>query len=244
MSSTTHPRVSARRIRAVQRRLVAQQGQLKPKPRLPIIDELVMTVLSQNTSDANSGRAFESLKARFATWEQVLDAPAEEIADAIRSGGLADIKASRIKSILADIEAREGGLDLSRLNELDDQSADEYLRALPGVGPKTAACVLVFSMGREAFPIDTHVHRIVRRLGWVDDKSSADQAHRRLGPLVPPEIRYELHMALINHGRNVCKAQRPRCEDCVLLDFCDAGPVFIARGESSGIVPSNRKKEA
>ena len=235
--------MSARRIRATHRRLIGEQGPFKPKPRLPIIDELVMTVLSQNTSDTNSGRAFETLKARFPTWEHVLDAPTEEIADAIRSGGLADQKASRIKRILADIEAREGSLDLSRLDGLDDQSVDEYLRALPGVGPKTAACVLVFSMGRAAFPIDTHVHRIVRRLGWVEDKITADQAHRRLGPLVPPEIRYELHMALINHGRNICKAQRPRCEDCVLLDFCDAGPRYIARGEASSIVASNREKE-
>ena len=203
-----------------------------------------MTVLSQHTSDTNSERAFHTLKERFPTWEQILDAPAEEVAAAIRSGGLADQKAPRIKRILAEIEEREGRLDLSRLNELDDQTVDEYLCSLPGVGPKTAACVLVFAMGRAAFPIDTHVHRIVRRLGWVDDKVSADQTHRRVGPLVPSEIRYELHMALINHGRNICKAQRPRCPDCVLLDFCDAGPVFIARGEASSIVAPNRRKEA
>ena len=235
--------VGVRRIRAVHRRLIAQQGPFKPKPRRPIIDELVMTVLSQHTSDTNSARAFQTLKARFPTWDRVLDAPADEIADAIRSGGLADQKAPRIKRILAEIEEREGHLDLSRLNVVDDQTVDEYLCSLPGVGPKTAACVLVFSMGRAAFPIDTHVHRIVRRLGWVEGKMSADQAHRRLGPLVPPEIRYELHMALINHGRNVCRAQRPRCGDCVLLDFCDAGPVFIARGEASSIVATNREKE-
>ena len=190
-----------------------------------------MTVLSQHTSDTNSGRAFAMLKARFPAWEQVLDAPVEEIAGAIRSGGLADQKAPRIKQILAEIEEREGRLELGRLNELDDQSVDSYLCSLPGVGPKTAACVLVFSMGRTAFPIDTHVHRIVRRLGWIDSKTSADQTHRRLGPQVPPEIRYELHMSLITHGRNVCRAQRPRCRECVLLDFCDAGPGFIARGE-------------
>jgi endonuclease-3 len=232
--------VSRRRIRAVHRRLIGRQGPFKPKPRLPIIDELVMTVLSQHTSDANSGRAFGSLKERFPTWEQVLGAPAEEIADAIRSGGLAEQKAPRIKRILGEIEEREGRLDLARLNELDDQTVDEYLCSLPGVGPKTAACVLVFSMGRAAFPIDTHVHRIVSRLGWVERRVTADRAHRRLGPLIPSEIRYELHMALINHGRNVCKAQRPRCGDCVLLDFCEAGPTFIARGEAGSIVTPNR----
>lgn len=227
------PTVGVRRIRAVHRRLVAEQGPSERKQKRPIIDELVMTVLSQHTSDTNSGRAFATLKSRFPTWQQVADAPAEEIADAIRSGGLADQKAPRIKRILAEIEAREGALDLSRLNELDDQSVDEYLCELPGVGPKTAACVLVFSMGRAAFPIDTHVHRIVRRLGWVDDRATADRAHRTLGPRVPPDIRYELHIALINHGRNVCKAQRPRCGECVLLDLCASGPSFLARGEAA-----------
>src|SRR4051794_36801136 len=139
-------------IRAVQRRLRSQQGPFKPKPRLPIIDEVVATVLSQHTSDVNSERAFARLKDRFPHWEQVLDAPVEEVADAIRCGGIADQKAARIQRILAAIEEREGRIDLGRLHDLDDEAVEAYLVSLPGVGPKTAACVLVFSMGRAAFP--------------------------------------------------------------------------------------------
>jgi endonuclease III len=209
-----------RRIRAVQRRLRAQQGTFTPKPRLPVIDEIVATVLSQHTSDVNSERAFAQLKVRFPTWEQVRDAPPDEVAGAIRSGGIADQKARRIQQILAAIEDREGGVDLGRLHDLDDAAAEAYLVSLPGVGPKTAACVLVFSMGRAAFPVDTHVHRIATRLGWIPPGASADKAYRLLAPRVPPDIRYDLHLALITHGRTVCRAQRPSCGVCVLRDLC------------------------
>ena len=211
------------RIRAVQRRLRARQGAFTPKPGLPILDELVATVLSQHTSDINSERAFAQLKARFPAWEQVADAPAEEIADAIRCGGIADQKARRIKQILAAIEEREGRIDLGRLYDLGDAAVETYLLSLPGVGPKTAACVLVFSMGRAAFPIDTHVHRIVTRLGWVPDNATADKAHRLLASRVPADIRYDLHVAMITHGRTVCRAQRPCCHVCVLRDLCAYG---------------------
>jgi endonuclease-3 len=225
--------VTARRIRAVHRRLVKQQGPLEPKPRLPPIDELIMTVLSQHTSDVNTARAFGNLKDRFPSWEQVADAPTADVASAIRSGGLAAQKAPRIKRILAEIERREGSLDLARLEGLSDQEAAAYLRSLPGVGPKTAACVLVFSMGRDAFPIDTHVHRVAQRLGWLPQGSSAHKAHELLAPRVPPEIRYELHMALITHGRRVCRARSPRCTECVLFDVCPTGPELLDRSEAS-----------
>jgi len=210
-------------IAAVQRLLRASQGPFVPKPRLPVIDELVATVLSQHTSDLNSGRAFAQLKAKFPDWDQVLDAPAEQVADAIRSGGIADQKARRIQQILAAIRDREGRVDLSCLHDLGDEAVEEYLTSLPGVGPKTAACVLVFSMGRAAFPVDTHVHRIAARLGWIPPGASAEQAHRILGPAVPAAIRYDLHLALIEHGRAVCKAQHPRCEGCVLRRECPYG---------------------
>lgn len=224
--------VLPRRIEAVHRRLRKVQGPFRPKPQLPIIDELISTLLSQHTSDANTARAFAGLKKRFPTWEQVRDGPREEVADAIRAGGLADQKAPRIKAILGEIERREGAIDLSRLQSLPDQEIDDYLRSLPGVGPKTAACVLVFSMGRNAFPIDTHVHRVVRRLGWIDDKATAESASRELGPRVPAELRYSLHMALIDHGRKVCKARNPRCTECVLFDLCDTGPRLLADGHA------------
>ena len=224
--------VSSRRVRAVYKRLVSEQGPFTPGPPLPVLDQIVATILSQHTSDANSARAFANLKQRYPSWDEVLDAPVRELADVIRSGGLADQKAPRIKAVLEMIEAREGSLNLKRLDDMEDREVADYLLGLPGVGPKTAACVLVFSMGRDAFPVDTHVHRIVRRLGWVEANASAEAAHRRLTPVIPAEIRYGLHVALVSHGRRVCRAQRPRCTECVVFDFCDAGPRFIADGEA------------
>lgn len=224
--------VTSRRVRAVSRRLAKDQGQFSPGPPMPVIDQLIGTILSQHTSDANSSRAFDSLRRRFPSWEQVADAPVEEIADAIRSGGLAELKAPRIKRVPGTIEQQEGSLDLKRLDDMDDQAVADYLLSLHGVGPKTAACVLAFSMGRAAFPIDTHVHRILRRLGWIDEKASAEVAHQVVTPVVPPEIRYPLHVALIGHGRRICRAQRPRCTECVVIDLCEAGPKFLANGEA------------
>ncbi|MGH3318694.1 MAG: endonuclease III domain-containing protein [Streptosporangiaceae bacterium] len=219
----TWPPPDPRRTRAIHRRLRRQQGPFRPKPRLAILDELVATVLSQHTSDRGTERAFGRLKASFPSWEQALDAPVGDVADAIRPGGLAGQKAPRIQRILAAVEAREGSLDLSRLHELDDAGVEAYLTALPGVGPKTASCVLVFSMGRAAFPIDTHVRRVAARLGWLPPGATAEQAHRLLGPRVPADIRYELHLALVTHGRTVCRAARPRCGDCPLRDLCPTG---------------------
>jgi len=204
----------------------------EPKPRRPILDELVLTVLSQATSDVNSGRAFEGLKGRFATWDEVSVAPVEEVASAIRAGGIADVKARRIQDILHAIEAREGSLELGRLNTLPDEEVEEYLDSLPGVGPKTVACVLLFCMQRDAFPVDTHVHRVGKRLGIIAPNVTAEAAHRTLGRDVPPDIRYEFHMALIRHGRTICKARAPRCTECVLFDLCEAGPRLLAAGEA------------
>ena len=189
-----------------------------------------MTVLSQHTSDLNSTRAFAGLRSRFKAWQEVLDAPTDEVAASIRSGGIAQVKAVRIQQILAEIEQREGRLDLSRLSELPDEEVNDYLCSLPGVGPKTAACVLLFSMGRSAFPVDTHVHRVTTRLGLIDEKTGADKAQRLLQPRIPPELRYELHMQLIRHGREICKPGVPLCSQCALFDLCETGPKRLASG--------------
>jgi len=224
-------------IREVQRRLRAEQGPFVPKPVLPVIDEIVATVLSQHTSDINSERAFAALKEAFPAWQQVADAPAGLVADAIRCGGIADQKARRIQQILAAIEESEGKISLDRLNDLDDDAVTAYLESLPGVGPKTAACVLTFSMGRTAFPVDTHVHREAIRLGWIPAKTTADKAHRLLTEMIPADIRYDLHVALITHGRTVCRAQRPRCDACVLRDLCP----YPATQSSVHYAPSRRQ---
>ena len=215
--------VDREEVRAVQRLLREEQGPFRPKPGLPVLDELVATVLSQHTSDRNSERAFASLRERFPEWGDVLAAPAGAVADAIRTGGIADQKAARIQRILATVREREGRLDLARLHELDDGAVEAYLTSLPGVGPKTAACVLTFSMDRAAFPVDTHVHRVVTRLGWVPARATAEQAHAALRELVPADIRYDLHLGLIAHGRGVCRPRRPACERCVLRSRCSFG---------------------
>jgi endonuclease-3 len=225
--------VDARAIRAVLRRLRLEQGPFQPKPGLPVLDELVATILSQHTSDRNSERAFATLRERFPAWEDVLASPTATVADAIRSGGIADQKAARIQRVLATVREREGRLDLARLHGLADAEAEAYLTSLPGVGPKTAACVLTFSMGRAAFPVDTHVHRVAVRLGWVPAAATAERAHALLRDVVPPAIRYELHMALIVHGRTVCAARRPACQACVLRPRCAFGQAD--RGRPDGL---------
>lgn len=220
----------AARVRKILRRLRDVQGPFRPKPRLAPLDELIATVLSQHTSDVNSERAFETLRQRFPDWEDVLTAPTSRVADAIRRGGIAEQKAPRIQRILATVREREGRLDLGRLHRMTDAQVEAYLTSLPGVGPKTAACVLLFSMGRAAFPVDTHVHRVTVRLGWVPAGVDAEAAHRLLSAAVPPELRYELHLALVRHGRTTCQARRPRCEVCPLVDLCDYGRAVRARG--------------
>lgn len=184
-------------------------------------------MLSQHTSDLNADRSFRSLRSTFRTWEDVVRAPAKEVADAIRSGGLADTKAPRIQAILREIRDREGRYALSSLRRASDEDATAYLSSLPGVGPKTAAVVLAFSLGRDAMPVDTHVHRVTARLGMIESRTSAEKAHRVLHGLVPAEIRVPLHVGLIRLGREICRPGRPRCEDCPLLELCPTGPVVL-----------------
>ena len=191
------------------------------------MSELVLTILSQNTSDANSGRAFMRLRLRFGTWEELLAAQLEEIIPEIQAGGLARIKAPRIKAILEGVWERLGSFDLMFLKAMSLEDAKGWLRSLPGVGPKTAACVLMFALGRPALPVDTHVHRVAQRLGLVPAKAGAAEAHDILEAILEPEEVYPLHISLIKHGRRICRAQRPLCERCPLLDGCPAGQTFL-----------------
>jgi endonuclease-3 len=189
-------------------------------------------VLSQHTSDRNAERAFESLRAAFPTWDAVVRSRPERVADAIRSGGLANTKAPRIQAILREVHEREGRYDLSSLATMPDTQASEYLATLPGVGPKTAAVVLAFALGRDAFPVDTHVHRVSARLGWIPPKTSAEKAHVLLARLVPAELRVPMHVGLIRLGREICKAGRPRCEACPVFELCPTGPIVLGEAPS------------
>jgi endonuclease-3 len=196
-------------------------GEAPPRPVQDPLSELVQTILSQNTADVNSDRAFASLMRRFeGDWEAVRTAPVVEIADAIRIGGLAEIKAPRIKSVLTQVVDRTGELDLDFLRAMSLEDGRSFLRALDGVGPKTAACVLLFACGKPAMPVDTHVFRVSQRLGLVDAKVSPEQAHALLESITPPSSVYSLHMQLIRHGRETCKAQRPRCSACPVSADC------------------------
>jgi len=184
------------------------------------IAELVLTLLSQNTSDSNSGRAFIRLLDAFPDWPSLLDADVKEIERAIQPGGLAPTKAPRLQALLREVQARRGSLDLSFLSDLPFEEARAWLRSLPGVGPKTAACVLLFSLGLPALPVDTHVHRVAKRLGLVPEKSTAEQAHELLEAMLKPEQVYPFHIQLIKHGRRTCSAQRPKCPACPLRKQC------------------------
>lgn len=216
-----------RRVRAIVNRLRKRFGELEPPRRADPLDELILTVLSQHTSDLNAERAFDLLHAAFPAWEDVVGARTLVVADTIRSGGLANTKAPRIQAILREVHEREGRYDLSWLRDASDADARAYLTSLPGVGPKTAAVVLSFALGRDAIPVDTHVHRTSMRLGLVPPKVSAERADRLLHDLVPDGLRTPLHVALIRLGREICKAPTPRCRQCPLNDICPTAPRYL-----------------
>ena len=211
----------------ITRRLATLYGDPVWRPHGDPMSELVLTILSQNTSDTNSGRAFMRLKQRFLIWEDLLAADPDDIIPAIQAGGLARIKAPRIKAILDEVWGRLGSFDLMFLKDLPMDEAKVWLRSLPGVGPKTAACVLMFAFGRPALPVDTHVHRVAQRLGLVPPKAGAAEAHDILEAILEPDEIYPFHITLIKHGRRLCRAQRPLCDRCPLLDGCPYGQSFL-----------------
>jgi len=195
------------------------------QPRRDPVSELIYTILSQNTSDANSLRAYQRLEEAFGGWEAVARSSPTAIAKAIWLGGLARSKAPRIKQALQGIIKRRGSLDLSFLEALPLAEAKAWLRQLPGVGPKTAACVLLFSLGRPALPVDTHLYRLALRLGLLS-KVSAEKAHQILEDMVPPGQVYQFHVNMVRHGRRICRAQRPHCPQCILREICPSWPQF------------------
>ncbi len=210
----------------VEERLCSFYGPRKYDPQRydpDILGALIATVLSQHTSDINSSRAYQSLKGHFpGGWDSVRLSTPDEIIEAIRCGGLAQVKSVRIQQLLEDVKQRTGATSLDFLREwTDDRQIFEFLTAFTGIGPKTAACVLLFNLGRPAIPVDTHVHRVSKRIGLIGPKVSADRAHRELLDLVAPQKAYEFHVHLIEHGRRICHAQRPACHACPVAARCD-----------------------
>lgn len=202
-------------------RLLKDYGEPTWRPHMDAVSELVSTILSQNTNDVNRDVAFDRLRSRLPTWEQVRDADVEVVIEAIRPAGLANQKGPRMQEALRFITQERGELDLDFLAGWPVKEAKDWLCSINGVGPKTAAIVLLFALGRPAFPVDTHVHRVTKRLGLIGPKVSREKAHVELEQLVPEEAYYPFHLNLIRHGRRVCSSRKPRCPDCSLRDLCE-----------------------
>ncbi len=197
----------------------------RPRPRrdgrLRPLDELIATILSQNTTDVNSDRAWEALKRRYRTWDAVLEAPRRQLESTIRVGGLAPTKSRRIREALRKVRADRGRFDLDFLADLPAEEAEAYLRTFKGVGLKTIRCVLLFSCGKPVFPVDTHIFRVGKRLGLLPAKATPESAHEILQRITPPREIHPFHVNLIRHGRRVCKARRPLCDACAVARHCD-----------------------
>ena len=226
-ASWRRPRRS--RVRAIRDRLRELYGERVNEPHADPLHELVLTILSQNTSDANRDVAYAGLRSRFASWEEVRDAPAAELEAAIRRGGLAPTKAPRIQAVLRELGAP---LDIGWLRDAPREEAIAFLTGLPGVGRKTAACVMIFAFDRPEIPVDTHVHRVGGRLGLFRAGASFDEAHDEMLAVTDPADAYELHVNLIEHGRRVCRP-KPRCEICALARMCPHGRRVLAETRAS-----------
>lgn len=207
-------------MRDIDSRLEAHFGPLKRRALLSPVEALVLATLSQNTTDANADRAFRKLREAFPTWADLRRAEAPAVEDAIRTAGLARTKAPRILRVLQELEAA-GDPDLSNLTQMDDDDAQAFLEAFEGIGPKTARCVLLFGLGRDVFPIDTHIHRVLRRVGAIPAGTNAAQAHRDIVRHIPSGRAHPLHVRLILLGKRLCRPTRPACRDCPLQPVCE-----------------------
>ena len=211
----------AERAEKIHQRLLAVYGQPIWRNPLPPVDELVSTILSQNTNDVNRDRAFESLRQRFPSWEEVRDAEPDQVIQAIRTAGLANQKGPRIQEALRSISDQDGKIDLNFLAEYSPEEVHQKLVSFKGVGPKTAAIVMLFSLGMPAFPVDTHIYRVTGRLGLRPEKMNVERAHEHLGRLFPPDSYYAIHLNIIRLGREICHSRQPNCSLCPLTGLCE-----------------------
>jgi endonuclease-3 len=208
------------KVKKINALLEREYGIPKRERKTDLLDVLVQTILSQNTSDQNRDRAYQRLKSQFPRWGDILNGRRRVVVEALRPGGLARQKAKRIVDILQWLRKREGKVSLTFLKNMGEEEIKETLGGLKGIGPKTVHCLLLFGLGREAFPVDTHILRAGKRLGFIPEEIDADKAHSWMGPLVPKGKALSLHLNLIRHGRFVCKPKNPRCTDCVLNKEC------------------------
>ena len=191
------------------------------------LDSLIHTILSQNTNDLNSGRAYENLKERFPLWENVLEADSDEIAEVIRIGGLANQKSKRIKGLLEWVKENYGELDIGFVCEMKPKDAIELFTQLKGIGLKTINVMLNFACAKEVFPVDTHIFRVSKRLALIPTKASPEKAHEIMGKLFPKDKAFPLHVNMITFGRNICHAQKPKCKECPLIEYCVVWQDFV-----------------
>jgi endonuclease-3 len=225
MTPSHRPAVLRRKAARIDRILTMIYGRKEVELDEDPLDTLIETILSQNTTDRNSHKAFLALKKAYPSWNNMMGEDSVKIVKIIRSGGLAGIKASRILDALDFIKRERGALDLSFLREMSSRAAESWLAQMKGVGPKTRSIVLLFSLGMPAFPVDTHIHRVTRRIGLIGPQATREQAQTELATLVPRAEFFNFHINLIEHGRAICKARRPRCSVCQISGYCD----FFAR---------------
>jgi endonuclease-3 len=229
-SEVRQAKAKAKKINAV---LEREYGVPKRERKADLLDVLVQTILSQNTNDRNRDRAYQRLKNQFPRWEDILNGKRRAVVEALRPGGLARQKAKRIVDILQWLRKREGKVSLAFLKRMGEEEIKETLGGLKGIGPKTVHCLLLFGLGREAFPVDTHILRVGKRLGFIPQGIDAEKAHAWMVPLVPKGKSLPLHINLIRHGRSVCKAKKPQCADCVVKNEC----VYSYRSHTYKVFP-------
>jgi len=224
-----------RRLPEIDRRLRATYGQPRHHNPSDPLDDLIFLVLSRMTQEVKYLRTYEALRREMPTWGAVMDAPGGDLEELLRDAGLAPTKSRQIQTILKEIETREGALDLNGLRGLSDNEVEDYLASLPGVARKTARCVMLYALDRQACPVDTHVWRVMRRLGIAPDKPWSGSAARRLEEVIPKNLRSSLHVTLIAHGRTICRARRPICRECVLATLCPSADRIPSSGDAGQV---------
>jgi len=211
---------SVKEMRIISAKLSSEYGDPRHHNKSDPLDELIFIILSAKTAEASYLRTYDALKNAFDDWFRILDTPLGSVARMIRSGGLSEKKEGQIRALLNDIEERTGAKDLNLLSNMSTNEVEEFLTCLPGVGLKTARCVLMYSLDREVLPVDTHVRRVLSRLGIIRFERLSDKVQNSIQKKVPPELRYKLHVNLVAHGRAICRAHKPRCGSCILSDLC------------------------